>query len=71
MDENIFLGREKRGGLFLVDRRRQIEAARAVLAPLDFRARRAKQTPGARATASLLKSMPIASQPLVENASIS
>jgi ribose transport system ATP-binding protein len=36
VDENIFLGLEKRGGLFLVDRRRQIEAARAVLAPLDF-----------------------------------
>ena len=26
VDENIFLGQEKRGGLFLVDRRRQIEA---------------------------------------------
>ena len=39
VDENIFLGQEKRGGLFLVDRRRQIEAARAVLAPLDFQAR--------------------------------
>ena len=38
-DENIFLGQEKRGGLFLVDRRRQIEAARAILAPLDFQAR--------------------------------
>jgi ribose transport system ATP-binding protein len=39
VDENIFLGQEKRGGLFLVDRRRQIEAARTVLAPLDFQAR--------------------------------
>ena len=39
VDENIFLGQEKRGGLFLVDRRRQIEATRAVLAPLDFQAR--------------------------------
>ena len=40
VDENIFLGQEKRGGLFfLVDRHRQIEATRAVLAPLDFQAR--------------------------------
>jgi ribose transport system ATP-binding protein len=39
VDENIFLGQEKWGGLFLVDRRRQIEAARSVLAPLDFQAR--------------------------------
>jgi ribose transport system ATP-binding protein len=39
VDENIFLGQEKRRGLFLVDRRRQIEAAMAVLAPLDFQAR--------------------------------
>jgi ribose transport system ATP-binding protein len=37
VDENIFLGQEKVHGLFLVDRQRQITAAREALKPLDFR----------------------------------
>jgi ribose transport system ATP-binding protein len=39
VDENIFLGQEKRRGLFLVNRPRQLQAAEEVLEPLEFRAR--------------------------------
>jgi ribose transport system ATP-binding protein len=39
VDENIFLGQEKTHSLFLVDRKRQTQAAREVLDPLDFRGR--------------------------------
>jgi ribose transport system ATP-binding protein len=39
VDENIFLGQEKTYSLFLVDRKRQTQAAREVLDPLDFRGR--------------------------------
>jgi ribose transport system ATP-binding protein len=37
VDENIFLGQEKVHSFFLVDRQRQIAAAREALKPLDFR----------------------------------
>ena len=38
VDENIFLGQEKVGAFFFVDRRAQIRAAREVLKTLDFHA---------------------------------
>jgi ribose transport system ATP-binding protein len=39
VDENIFLGQEKVRALFIVNREQQIESAREVLQPLDFRGR--------------------------------
>jgi ribose transport system ATP-binding protein len=39
VDENIFLGQEKIHSLFMVDREKQVRAAREVLGPLDFHGR--------------------------------